>query len=66
MKLYFTGWVNRFANAGDTAVEIAETTAVRVSISFVLCLLYCFVCLYAIGKRLERGGLGNRLKGVNF
>lgn len=23
------GWVNRFANAGDTAVEIAETTAVR-------------------------------------
>ncbi|KAK4745504.1 hypothetical protein SAY87_011816 [Trapa incisa] len=23
------GWVNRFANAGDTALEIAETTAVR-------------------------------------
>ncbi|KAI3704862.1 hypothetical protein L1987_75091 [Smallanthus sonchifolius] len=23
------GWVNRFANAGDTAVEIAETTAMR-------------------------------------
>ncbi|XP_047325730.1 deSI-like protein At4g17486 [Impatiens glandulifera] len=23
------GWVNRFANAGDTAVEIAETTAYR-------------------------------------
>ncbi|PWA82361.1 PPPDE putative thiol peptidase family protein [Artemisia annua] len=23
------GWVNRFANAGDTAVEIAESTAVR-------------------------------------
>lgn len=26
-----TGWVNRFANAGDTAVEIAENTAFRVS-----------------------------------
>ncbi|XP_024982583.1 deSI-like protein At4g17486 isoform X1 [Cynara cardunculus var. scolymus] len=23
------GWVNRFANAGDTAVEIAESTAIR-------------------------------------
>ncbi|XVF50869.1 hypothetical protein PTKIN_Ptkin04bG0138400 [Pterospermum kingtungense] len=23
------GWVNRFANAGDTAIEIAETTALR-------------------------------------
>lgn len=25
-----TGWVNRFANAGDTAVEIAGNTAYRV------------------------------------
>ncbi|XP_024982593.1 deSI-like protein At4g17486 isoform X2 [Cynara cardunculus var. scolymus] len=25
------GWVNRFANAGDTAVEIAESTAIRLA-----------------------------------
>lgn len=25
-----TGWVNRFAHAGDTALEVAETTAMRV------------------------------------
>lgn len=24
------GWVNRFANAGDAALEVAETTAVKV------------------------------------
>lgn len=28
----FTGWVNRFANAGDAAIEIAENTALRVSV----------------------------------
>lgn len=27
---FVTGWVNRFANAGDTAVEIAGNTAYRV------------------------------------
>lgn len=32
LLLICTGWVNRFANAGDTAVEIAGTTAYRVSI----------------------------------
>ncbi|KAK4431447.1 hypothetical protein Salat_0906800 [Sesamum alatum] len=26
---FVTGWVNRFANAGDTAIEIAENTAYR-------------------------------------
>lgn len=25
-----TGWVNRFANAGDTAMEVAGNTALRV------------------------------------
>lgn len=29
-----TGWVNRFANAGDTAVEIAGNTAYRVRLIF--------------------------------
>lgn len=28
------GWVNRFANAGDTAMEVAENTALRVSYEF--------------------------------
>lgn len=33
------GWVNRFAHAGDTAVEVAGTTALRVSywLQFLLC-----------------------------
>lgn len=28
--LLFTAWVNRFANAGDTALEVAETAAIKV------------------------------------
>ena len=31
-----TGWVNRFAQAGDTALEVAETTAMRVGLSLSL------------------------------
>ncbi|CAJ2658996.1 unnamed protein product [Trifolium pratense] len=31
---FMTGWVNRFANAGDTAMEIAGNTALRVSYDF--------------------------------
>lgn len=27
----FTGWVNRFAHAGDAAMEVAGNTAERVS-----------------------------------
>lgn len=34
----FTAWVNRFANAGDAALEVAETTALRVSCSSVFLL----------------------------
>lgn len=30
LTIFVTGWVNRFANAGDAAIEIAENTAVRV------------------------------------
>lgn len=30
LSIFVTGWVNRFANAGDTAIEIAENTALRV------------------------------------
>ena len=26
------GWINRFANAGDAALEVAETTAMKVYI----------------------------------
>ncbi|PNX73272.1 hypothetical protein L195_g029171 [Trifolium pratense] len=26
---FMTGWVNRFANAGDTAMEVAGNTALR-------------------------------------
>lgn len=29
-----TGWVNRFANAGDTAMEVAGNTALRVRYEF--------------------------------
>lgn len=29
-----TGWVNRFANAGDTAMEVAGNTALRVRNKF--------------------------------
>ena len=29
-----TGWVNRFANAGDTAMEVAGNTALRVRNEF--------------------------------
>lgn len=29
-----TGWVNRFANAGDAAMEVAETTATKVGLKF--------------------------------
>jgi len=29
-----TGWVNRFANAGDTAMEVAGNTALRVRINY--------------------------------
>ncbi|MBA0684646.1 hypothetical protein Goari_026223 [Gossypium aridum] len=29
LTIFETGWVNRFANAGDTAIEIAERTAFR-------------------------------------
>ena len=29
-----TGWVNRFANAGDTAMEVAGNTALRVRNNF--------------------------------
>lgn len=28
---FITGWVNRFAHAGDAAMEVAGNTAVRVS-----------------------------------
>lgn len=30
LTIFVTGWVNRFANAGDTAIEIAENTAFKV------------------------------------
>lgn len=32
LKTLVSGWVNRFANAGDTAVEIAGNTAFRVRV----------------------------------
>lgn len=31
---FVTGWVNRFAHAGDAAMEVAGTTALRVGFSF--------------------------------
>lgn len=37
----FTGWVNRFAHAGDTALEVAETTAMRVGLSLSLSHTFC-------------------------
>jgi hypothetical protein len=33
-NFFITGWVNRFANAGDTAMEVAGNTALRVSYDF--------------------------------
>jgi hypothetical protein len=33
-SFFMTGWVNRFANAGDTAMEVAGNTALRVSYDF--------------------------------
>lgn len=35
MTLAVAGWVNRFANAGDTAAEIAGNTAYRVRFSII-------------------------------
>jgi hypothetical protein len=32
-----TGWVNRFANAGDAAMEVAGNTALRVRSFYSLC-----------------------------
>ena len=31
LTTFLTGWANRFANAGDTVIEIAESTALQVS-----------------------------------
>lgn len=52
LRHYFLGWVNRFANAGDTAVEIAEATAMRVSIIYVQC-NHC-VCVFVQWYRTIR------------
>jgi len=46
-----TGWVNRFANAGDTAMEVAGNTALRVRNkvhnppSYGVVLTICWNCL---------------------
>lgn len=44
-----TGWVNRFANAGDTAVELAGNTAFRVSI-FICAVLLLTLSAFLNGK----------------
>lgn len=38
---FITGWVNRFANAGDTAMEVAGNTALRVSYKFQNAFMRC-------------------------
>jgi hypothetical protein len=34
---FVTGWVNRFANAGDAAMEVAGNTALRVRDCSLIC-----------------------------
>lgn len=34
---FVTGWVNRFANAGDAAIEVAGNTALRVRDCSLIC-----------------------------
>ena len=45
--LHLAGWVNRFANAGDTAMEVAGTTAMKVY-SFAQILINAFSLLFLI------------------
>lgn len=47
--LQLAGWVNRFANAGDTAMVVAGNTAYRVGISsffFVYCKISAAFAIY--------------------
>jgi hypothetical protein len=37
LSIKLAGWVNRFANAGDTAVVVAENTAVKVRVVYIIC-----------------------------
>lgn len=40
LMIFVLGWVNRFANAGDTAMEVAGNTALKVSYFQFYCFLF--------------------------
>lgn len=55
----FTAWINRFANAGDAALEVAENTANRVGMltflfffPFTVCYIFHNILILLLEKLL--------------